>query len=106
MTFRPRIWYPIAGALSLVNLAAVWFAAIPGEPLHATAHAALALAFGVWARHLRASLHGNQRFEAIEPLAFEVEQLRQELGEAQERLDFTERILTQNRDAHREEPRR
>ena len=101
MAFKRRVWYPIAVALSLGNLAAVWFAAVPSEPLHATVHAALALAFGLWAQRLRVALQGSQRLEGVEPLAFEVDQLRQELNEAQERLDFTERILAQNR---REEP--
>ena len=45
MTFKPAIWYPIAAVLSVVNLAAIWFAAAPGEPAHATLHGALAVAF-------------------------------------------------------------
>ncbi len=41
---------------------------------------------------------GSSRIEALET---EVEQLRQELGEVHERLDFTERMLTQDRERQR-----
>ena len=110
MNFKPRTWYPIAVVLSLVNLGAVWFAAVPGEPLHATVHAGLALAFGVWAERLRRAQLGSQLSgqlnAGLEPLAFEVDQLRQELNETQERLDFAERVLAQGRDPSRVDQRR
>jgi hypothetical protein len=54
VTLNPSIWYPIAGVLCAVNLAAVWFAARPAEPWHASLHAMLALGFGLWAQRLRA----------------------------------------------------
>lgn len=54
MRFRPSIWYPIAVLLSALNLGSVWFAARPAEPWHATIHAVLAVAFGLWADRLRA----------------------------------------------------
>ena len=41
MTFKPRIWEPIAWTLTGINIVSVWFAAIPGETLHA--HFSLAL---------------------------------------------------------------
>jgi len=53
MTFKPRIWEPIAWILCVVNILAVWFAARPAETWHATAHALLAVLFGVWAQRLR-----------------------------------------------------
>src|SRR3989449_9683289 len=53
MTFKPAIWYPIAVVLSAINLVGVGFAVGPGQPWHAATHAALALAFGVWAQRLR-----------------------------------------------------
>jgi hypothetical protein len=43
MAFKPAIWYPIAVLLSVGNLVAVGFTA---GPVHATIHAALALASG------------------------------------------------------------
>ena len=101
MTFKPAIWYPIATLLSVGNLAAVWFAAGPAEPLHATIHAALALAFGLWAQRLRLGRRGGELWAQIEPLELEVSQMRQQLSEAQERLDFAERLLAQGRDPRR-----
>lgn len=112
MRFKPKVWYPIAAVLSAVNVASVWFAAIPGEPLHATVHAALAVAFGVWAERLRRRRRGeegedrDERLEAgLEAHAFELDRLRQELSEASERLDFAERMLAQRSDPQRVEPR-
>jgi hypothetical protein len=104
VTIKPRTWYPIAVGLSAVNLAAVWFAARPGEPWHATAHAGLALAFGLWAYRLRQARRGGELGRALEPLAFEVDELRRELAETQERLDFAERVLAQGRVPRREGP--
>jgi len=52
MWFKHRAWIGVAWLLSLVNLIAVWFAAQPGETWHATAHALLALLFGLGAQRL------------------------------------------------------
>ena len=52
MWFKHRAWIPIAWLLSLANIGATWFAAVPGEAWHATAHAALAALFGVGAQRL------------------------------------------------------
>ena len=54
MWFKHRAWIPIAWLLSLLNVGAVWFAAQPAEPWHATVHALLAVLFAVGARHLMA----------------------------------------------------
>lgn len=104
MTFRPKIWYPISAILSVVNLGAVWFAAMPAEPLHATTHAVLAVAFGLWAFRLRQRTFGDDRDREIDALDREIDELRMELGEAQEKLDFAERMLAQGPDAHRADP--
>jgi hypothetical protein len=96
MTFKPAIWYPIAVALSALNLLAAGFAAGSAEPWHAAVHVALAVAFGSWARRLRQGPVGSElqdRLEALDALEFEVSNLRRELGETQERLDFAERLL-------------
>lgn len=95
MTFKPAIWHPIAVVLTVLNVIAVWFAARPGEPWHAAIHAGLAVAFGVWAQRLRQSPRGGELHAGLEAVEFEMSQLRQELGEAQERLDFAERMLAQ-----------
>lgn len=106
MTFKPRIWYPIAVVLSAANLLAVGFAAGAAQPEHATIHAALALAFGAWARHLRQSPGGNDLQARLEALEVEAIDLRQALNETQERLDFAERLLAQLPETRRVDPPR
>lgn len=54
MWFKHRAWIPIAWLLSLGNIVATWFAALPAEPTHATIHAALAVLFGLGAQRLAA----------------------------------------------------
>ena len=101
MTFKPAIWHPVAVVLSAINLVGVGLAAGAVEPVHAGIHAAVALAFWTWGERLREArgqVVGIPRFEALE---LEVGQLRRELGEAQERLDFTERMLAQGLEAKR-----
>ena len=108
MTFRPALWRPIAFVLSAVNLVAVGFAAGAAEPYHAAGHAALALAFGLWTQRLRgrASSDPTEVPARLEALEAEVDTLRLELGETQERLDFTERVLAQAPEARRLDPER
>jgi hypothetical protein len=107
MAFKRAIWYPIAGVLSIINLVAVGFAAGESEPWHAGIHAALALAFGLWAQRLRQRSTGGELqipLDAFEALETEVGQLRRELSEMQERVDFTERVLAQGAEARRVGP--
>ena len=107
MTFKPAIWRPIAIVLGVINLVAAAFAAGSAEPLHAGVHVALGLAFGFWAQRLRQApgelglglgLGLEPRLEALE---FEVSDLRRELNETHERLDFTERMLAQGQESRR-----
>ena len=108
MTFKPAIWYPIAIVLCAANVVAVWFAAVPAEPLHATVHAGLAVAFGLWARHLRqgprkcASRPSWKRWKRSKSRR---SALRKELSEAQERVDFAERMLAEALEPRRVDPR-
>jgi hypothetical protein len=101
MSLNPRIWQPVAGVLSLVNLVAVWFAAAPAEPWHASIHAALAVGFALGAQRLgtrrrAASIEGESlSTEALEELST----LRSEVAELAERLDFAERLMAQPRPA-------
>jgi hypothetical protein len=114
MTFKPAIWYPIALVLSVSNLVGAGFAAGPGQAAHVTIHAALAVAFGLWAQRLRQGPGGGElhaRLEALEGLELEaldaeVSKLRQELSETQERLDFAERLLVQGSEGRRVGPER
>jgi hypothetical protein len=105
MTFKSPFWQPLAIVLSAVNLVAVGFAASTAEPWHAGVHAGLGLAFGLWAQRLRQQQPGKyDREERLDLLEGEVTSMRQELTEAQERLDFTERVLAQGREARRVGP--
>jgi hypothetical protein len=114
MTFKPTIWFPIAVVLTVINVVAVAVPA-PVGPMHAATHAALAVAFGLWAQRLRRSIVRNRneppplegagegRMEALEA---EMSDLRQQLTETQERLDFTERLLAQGREKGQVGPQR
>jgi hypothetical protein len=110
MTFKRAIWYPIAIVLSGLNLVAAGFAAGEPQPWHVGIHAALALAFGLWAQRLRWRLRESELqtplevLEAVEALEVEMGKLRQELGETQERLDFAERVLAQRPESRRMGP--
>lgn len=114
MTFKPTIWFPIAVVLTIANVIAVAVPA-PVAPLHAATHAAFAVAFGLWAQRLRRSVVKN-RSEArpdevgaegrLEALEGEMSDLRQQLTETQERLDFAERLLAQGREKGQVGPQR
>jgi hypothetical protein len=95
MTFKRAIWYPIAIVLSVINLVAVGFAAGEPQPWHAGLHAALALAFGLWAQRLRQGPGGSELQAPLEGLEAEVDALRAEVAELHERMDFAERLLAQ-----------
>ena len=101
MTFRPALWHPIAMALSGLNLVGVGYAVALAEPWHAAAHAGLGLAFGFWARRLGGRPGVNELESGFDVLEAEVSDLRRELSEAQERLDFTERLLAQDVETRR-----
>lgn len=104
MWFKNRGWIPVAWLGSAVNLGAVWFAATPGEPTHATLHAALAVGFGLGARHLqnrhRALLQDQQLQEALEQNAYleeTTDTMHMRMRELEERVEFTERLLANQR---------
>jgi hypothetical protein len=101
--FKPAIWFPIAVVASLVNVVSVWFAAAPAEPMHATIHAALAVAFGLWAQRLQRGVRAGLRdrleeAEAFRALEEEVGTLREALAESQTRLEFSEQLMARRRD--------
>jgi hypothetical protein len=110
MNFKPAIWQPIAIGLSAINLVAVGFAAAAAEPAHAAIHSGVALAFGLWAQRMRqprrvggGELDVQDRLEGLEA---EMSNLKGELSEVQERLDFAERVLAQGAEARRVGPER
>ena len=112
MWFKHRAWIGVAWLLSLGNVVAVWFAARPAEPTHATIHALLAVLFGLGAQRLAARknpttgadvmtrqelearlsrLEPQQVTQALDAIAVEVERI----GESQRYLT---KLLTE-RDA-------
>jgi hypothetical protein len=109
MVSKTRFWNGVLVLLSAVNLGAVWFAAQPGEPWHATIHAGLALGFGLWAQARMRLEEARSHAGALDTgsgveipaLRDEVGEVRRELGEMQERLDFAERLLSQAREGDR-----
>ena len=113
MTFKPAFWRPVAFVLSAINLVAVGFASGEAEPWHAGGHAALALAFGLWAQRMHRAPAGRSELEAggdlparLDALETEVGTMQRELSEAHERLDFAERLLAQRQESPRVGPER
>jgi hypothetical protein len=110
MTFKPKVWFPIATALSIINVGAVWFAAAPAEPAHATIHAALGVGFALWAARLRQRLRAGQvstgslqdqveqQAAALQEAESNLASQASQLAELQDRVDFAERLLIQARD--------
>lgn len=108
MWFKHRAWIPVAWFLSIGNLVAVWFAARPAEPWHASAHALLAVAFALGARRLMARQRAGAQNEDVqqtidqnEHVQQTIEDMQPRLQELEERVDFAERLLAKNRDAER-----
>lgn len=109
MWFKNRAWIPTAWVLSGLNIAAAYFAAGDAEPLHATAHALLAVAFALGAQRLQARLGASatidastaERLQELEARVAEFDKLpdvQARLAELEERLDFTERALVNVRE--------
>jgi hypothetical protein len=101
MRFKPSIWRPIAFGVSGLNMVGVGLAAAGAESWHAGIHAVLALAFWSWGQRLREAEPPAVGSGQLETLELEMSQLRRELADAQERLDFTERMLAQGVEARR-----
>jgi hypothetical protein len=102
MRFNPRIWVPLSGILAGVNVGATWFAAQAAEPTHATIHAALAVAFALWSARLRQG-RASSGEAALADMQLQLEDIQAEsrgqVAELQDRLDFAERLLAQERRA-------
>lgn len=108
MTVKSGLRHPIAVGLSLVNVAGLGYAVALAEPWHAAVHAALAVAFGLWARRLRQGSGGSaialmeqqlgQQAAALEDAQTTLADQSAQLAELEERVDFAERLLAQARD--------
>jgi hypothetical protein len=107
MAVNPRLWYPVSIVLAIVNVAAIYVVGrgSPGASGHMMLHAALAVGSAAWAVHLRSRLRdripGHAGEAALMELRDDVENLREHVRELEERLDFTERMLAQQRDWER-----
>jgi hypothetical protein len=114
MRFGSRACRAIALALSALNVGGLGYAVGVAEPWHAGLHAALALGFGFAAARMRRrgaaadaetdaanAIASGER--AMEPAALdgEMEEMRRELYEVQERLDFAERMLSRELESRR-----
>lgn len=100
MMFKSPRWRLVAIALGVLNVAGAGYAAALNEPAHAAIHGALAAAFALGASRLRRPAARSQD-DRLELLETELDQMRQQLTEAQDRLDFAERLLARRPDAHR-----
>jgi hypothetical protein len=78
--FTHRAWIPVAWLLCLANIAAVWFAAQPAEPWHATTHALLAVLFGLGAQRLAARQRALKDGSGVSELPADVTGLQGELA--------------------------
>ncbi len=103
MTVKPGLWFSIAVVLGLINLAGAGYAVGAAEPKHAALHVVLTAVCGVWAQRLWRGRGGTQREVRVDALEAEIRDLRLELSETQERLDFAERMLTKSRERTRVE---
>jgi len=106
MTFKPTIWRPVSAVATAINLAGAGYAIALAEPIHAAVHVVLALAFGVWNYRMPASLPPGEDQDRFEELDAEMNSLRRELNETQERLDFAERLMVREAEFRRVEPDR
>jgi hypothetical protein len=99
MTFQRAVWLPVVLAIVVINLAGGIYAYLTNEPMHAFAHGAAALGFGLLARHLLSSkpvartVQRSADQEKVELLEADLSQLERELRETQARLDFADQLL-------------
>jgi hypothetical protein len=106
--FKHRAWIPVGWLLAAANVGAIWFAALPGEALHATTHGLLAVLFAVGAQRLSqrrtATLLDDDVVERMGELEAQLTELDRlpdpanRIAELEERLDFMERALVQVRE--------
>src|SRR4051812_24497276 len=110
MTFESPRWYPAAILLSIGNVAGAGFAIMEGQLWHSTFHIGLAIAFGVWAKHLGEQLRRRpdqtRRDARVELLEGEVSELQRELNQTRDGLDFAEQLLRQRQEAPLVQPER
>jgi uncharacterized coiled-coil protein SlyX len=107
MTFKPRLWEPIAWIVTGINIVGAYFAAGASETWHAGAHALFAAVFALWAQRLRrvgrqatGDASVAERIEELESRLAALDALPDvegRLAELEERVDFAERALVEVR---------
>ncbi len=105
MEFSSRRWFPVAVVLGGLNLLAAGYYARMGGGLHPIVHLLLAVGFGLWAVRIRErprSIAANDLPAHLDSVEDQLAELRHEMIETQERLDFAERMLAQRAEAQRE----
>ena len=111
MTATRSRWYPVVAGLAVINFLSIPFTGGMGM-WHPLSHMVLASIFAMWAYRMKEEAKAGQRDQLdtgehgarLDALEADVSYLRQELAEAQERLDFTERVLAQRPEQRRVEP--
>ena len=106
MALNPRLWRPIAAFLGVANLVGAGIHIGMDQLEGAAVHGLLAVGSAYWTwrvgRPRVPALENPETEERMEMLEAELMQQRQELADAQERLDFAERLLAQNAERKKE----
>ncbi len=120
MWFKHRAWIPVLWLSSGANIVAAYYAAMPGEAMHATLHALVAVVSALGAQYLSTrKKNAAGAADADEDLVERVNELESRLAdqhqlpsgvehrlaELEERLDFTERALVDVRNRAQHPPR-
>lgn len=96
MTLK-RALFAFAVAAVVLNVAGGVYAYLTSETMHGLVHGALAVGFGLWARHLWISPEPRERYveqpDKIQMLEADMSELERELRETRERLDFADQLL-------------
>lgn len=87
MWFKHRAWIGVAWFLSLTNVAAIWFAARPAEPVHATVHGVLGVLFGLGAQYLALRRKPSSGADAVTRQELEARLPRLESNQVAQSLD-------------------
>ena len=104
MSSRVSRWYPVAVGLAVINFLSIPFTGGMGL-WHPLSHMVLAGVFGMCAYRMKLEANEGEKDQLdagetaarLDALEGDMNHLRQELMETQERLDFAERVLAAKR---------
>lgn len=105
MTFR-RGQYVIAIALGVINLGGAIYAFLTGEPMHAFVHGTFLVGSAVWLRYLNDHRETTKRIDndEVQMLQGDISDLQRELHETQQRLDFADQLLREQKNKQQGDP--